>query len=119
MVDADERVRLIKYAVLQTTIAPSLICDLFVIIHFIRHWRKQIVNAPQNHVILCLLLVSFMEKITDLPLFLYFLRWGIVLKQTYTFCVIWTWWDYASLTVSLHLVAWCCIERHLFVFIVK
>jgi hypothetical protein len=116
MVDPNERSRLVEYALLQTTIGPSLICDLLVFIYFIRHWRKQIVKAPQNHVILCLLLVSFMQKITDLPLSLYFLRWGIVLKRTYTFCVIWAWWDDASLTVSLHLVAWCCIERHLFVF---
>jgi hypothetical protein len=116
MTDANERVRLIKYAVLQTTIAPSLICDLFIIIHFIRHWRKQIIKAPQNHVILCLLLVSFIQKITDAPFILYYLRWGVVIQQTYTFCVAWNWWDDSTLAVSLHLVTWCCIERHLFVF---
>ena len=80
MTETVERVRLIKYALLQTTIGPSLVCDLFVFIYFICHWRKQIVKAPQNHVILCLILVSFTQKITDLPLSLYFLRWGIVLK---------------------------------------
>jgi hypothetical protein len=71
MADLVERLRLIKYALLQSTIGPSLICDLFVFIHFIRHWRKAIVTAPQNHVILCLLLVSFIEKMSDTPFILY------------------------------------------------
>jgi hypothetical protein len=40
----------------------------------------------------------------------------VVIQQTYTFCVVWSWWDDSTLAVSLHLVTWCCIERHLFVF---
>jgi hypothetical protein len=79
MADAIERIRLIKYAILQTTIGPSLICDLFVFIYFIRHWRKEILTMPQNHVILCLLIVSFIQKITDVLFYLYLLRWGIVI----------------------------------------
>jgi hypothetical protein len=73
MTETVERLRLINYALLQTIIGPSLVRDLFVFMYFIRHGRKQIVNAPQNHVVLCLLLVSFTQKITDLPLSLYFL----------------------------------------------
>jgi len=116
MADSVEHLRLIKYALLQTTIAPSLICDLLVFIHFFRHWRQEILKAPQNHVILCLLIASFMQKLTDVPFAIYYLRWGIVYQQTYNFCVIWDWFNYSLMTVSLQLVAWCCIERHLFIF---
>lgn len=116
MVDTATTLRLIKYSLLQVTIGPSLICDLIVFIHFIRRWRREILNTPHNHVILCLLIVSFAEKTTDLPLSLYFLRWGVVAQQTDRFCTIWSWWNYSTYAVSLHLVTWCCIERHLFVF---
>jgi hypothetical protein len=116
MADAAEQLRLIKYAILQTTICPSLICDLLAFIYFIRHWRKEILTTPQNHVIICLLIVSFIQKIADVPFAIYYLRWGIVYQQTYDFCVIWDWFNYSMMTVSLGLVAWCCIERHLFIF---
>jgi hypothetical protein len=94
MADSLEHLRLVKYALLQTTIGPSMICDLLVFTHFIRYWRKEIITAPQNHVILCLLIASFIQKITDVPFALYFLRWGIVYQQTYDFCVIWDWFNY-------------------------
>ena len=116
MTGASESPRLIKYGILQTTVGPSLICDLFVFIHFIRHWRKAIATAPQNHVILCLLIISFLEKITDVPFVLYYLRWGVVAQQTDAFCIIWNWWAYSSFTINLDLVMWCCFERHLFIF---
>ncbi|CAF0911852.1 unnamed protein product [Adineta steineri] len=116
MGDSSEHIRLIKYAVLQTTIVPSILCDLLVFAYVIRYWRREIVNAPQNHAILCLLIVSFIQKTTDLPMSLYLLRWGITFRQTNTFCVIWGWVDYSLLVISLHLISWCSIERHLFVF---
>jgi hypothetical protein len=116
MADDTEHVRLVKYALLQTTIAPSLICDLLVFIYFFRHWRKEILAAPQNHVILCLLIVSFIQKTTDILFHLYYLRWGTVVQETYSFCVTWTWLNYSLYCVSLDLVTLCCLERHLFVF---
>jgi hypothetical protein len=116
MADPAEDLRLIKYILLQATIVPSLVCDLFVFIYFFRHWRKEIFTAPHNHVILCLLIVSFIQKIADVPFAIYFLHWGVVYQQTYDFCVIWDWFNYSLITVSVQLVAWCCIERHLFVF---
>jgi len=116
MADAARDLRLIKYTILQITIGPSLMCDLLVFIHFFRHWRKEITAAPQNHVILCLLIASFIQKITDVPFAIYYFHWGVVFQQTYTFCVVWDWFDYSLITVSVQLVAWCCIERHLFIF---
>ena len=116
MADGPESIRLIKYVLLQTTIGPSLICDLSVFIHFFRHWRKEILIVPQNHVILCLLTISFIQKSTDIIFHLYYLRWGIVIQQTYTFCAVWTWLNYALYCVNLHLVTWFCIQRHLFIF---
>ncbi|CAF0767032.1 unnamed protein product [Adineta ricciae] len=111
-----ERIRLVKYSILQTTLAPSILCDIFVFVYFFRHWRKEIINAPHYHVTLCLLIVSFIQKTTDIIFHLYYLRWGIVISPTYSFCVTWNWLNYSLYCVNLDLVTWCCIERHLFVF---
>ncbi|CAF1363787.1 unnamed protein product [Adineta steineri] len=116
MADANDYLQFIKYILLQITIVPSLICDIFVFIHFIRYWKKEITTAPQNHIIFCLLIVSFIQKISDVPFAIYYFRWNIVYQQTYNFCVIWDWFNYTAMTVSLQLVCWCSLERHLFVF---
>lgn len=107
---------LIRYGLLQSTIGPSIFCDLLVFIFFIRNWRKELLAASHNHVILCLLVVSFVQKISDVPFYLYYLRWNIVVYQSDTFCMIWNWLDYSSVTVASYLLAWCCVERHLFAF---
>ena len=116
MPEANERLHLIQYAILQATNVPSLLCDLLVFAHFIRRWRTELFAAPQNHVILCLLIVSFVQKTTDVPFALYHLRWGVAIQQTELFCAMWGWLTYSTTTVSLHLLTWCCLERHLFVF---
>ncbi|CAF1391655.1 unnamed protein product [Adineta steineri] len=116
MADANDYLQFIKYILLQITIVPSLICDIFVFIHFIRYWKKEMTTAPQNHIIFCLLIVSFIQKISDVPFAIYYFRWNIVYQQTYNFCVIWDWFNYTAMTVSLQLVCWCSLERHLFVF---
>ncbi|CAF3987487.1 unnamed protein product [Adineta steineri] len=116
MADTSDYLQFIKYTLLQITIVPSLICDIFVFIHFIRYWKKEMTTAPQNHIIFCLLIVSFIQKISDVPFAIYYFRWNIVYQQTYNFCVIWDWFNYTTMTVSLQLVCWCSLERHLFVF---
>ncbi|CAF3931737.1 unnamed protein product [Adineta steineri] len=116
MADANDYLQFIKYILLQITIVPSLICDIFVFIHFIRYWKKEMTTAPQNHIIFCLLIVSFIQKISDVPFAIYYFRWNIVYQQTYNFCVVWDWFNYTAMTVSLQLVCCCSLERHLFVF---
>ena len=116
MADGIEYIRLIKYALLQSTICPSLTCDIFVFIHFIRHWKKAIIKSPHNHAIICLLTVSFIQKIIDVPFLLYYFRWGVSIQQNYIFCAFWNWLDCVLNSGPLQLLAWFCIERHLFVF---
>ena len=107
---------LMKYIILQTVTIPSILCDLFVFFYLFRHWRKEIVTTPPNHVIFCLLILSFLHKTTDVPFVLYFLRWHSVLIHTHQFCLFWTWLDYSTAGTCLHLLTWCCIERHFFIF---
>jgi len=109
-------INFVKYILLQITIIPSILCDLFVFAYIIRNWKKEIVNAPQNHVIALMLLMSFIQKIAETPFSLYFLYWGAVFKESDGFCMYWTWIDYSLLMSCLHLLTWCAIERHLFVF---
>ncbi len=101
MASTDEHSRLIRYALLQSTIGPSLICDIFVFIHFIRHWRKEIIQSPQNHSIICLLILSFIQKTIEMPFILYYYRWGISIQQNDTFCTIWNWLDFTLITNPL------------------
>lgn len=42
---------LVKYILLQTSLVPSLLCDILVLIYLIHYWRKEIVETPQNHII--------------------------------------------------------------------
>ena len=116
MNNSDEHVHLVQYALLQTTVVPSLICDLYLFVYFIRHWRKAVVAAPQNHAILCLLIVSVIQKSADAPFLLHFLRWGRVFRETDTFCMVWSMWSYSLGCMILHVLTWCCLERHLFIF---
>jgi hypothetical protein len=72
--------------------------------------------SSHNYAIICLLIASFGQKMTDVPFLLYYIRWGVSIQQSYTLCTIWNWLDYALITGPLHILAWFCIERHLFVF---
>lgn len=105
-----------KYIILQTVTIPSIFCDLFVFFYLFRHWRKEIISRPHNHVIFCLLIVSFLQKLTDVPFVLYYLQWYDVLVHSNQFCLVWIWLDYSTISTCLHLLTWCCIERHLFIF---
>ena len=116
MADISEFRRLIKYGILQASDSGSLLCDIFVFIYFSINWRQEIRMKPQNHVIFALLTISFLQKSLDVPFYLYYLRWGVVAKESDTFCDIWNWLDYSFISSSLHLLTWCCIERHLFIF---
>ena len=116
MSDSIDTSQMVKYAILQTTLPPSIICDLLVFTYFLYRWKKEVLQAPQNHVIVCLLIASFIQKNTDIIFHLYYLRRGVVLHQSYNFCVIWNWLNYSLYCIILHLATWCCVERHLFVF---
>ena len=107
---------MVKYAMLQVITIPSIICDVLLLMYFIRHWRKEIIEKQQNHIIFCLLIFGFIQKTTDVPFLLYFLRWGHALIHTNMFCLVWTFLDYSTVSGSLHILTWCCIERHLFIF---
>lgn len=109
-------VRLIEYGILQVTNPLALICDLLVFRHFFRYWRQELKNSPHNHVIFALVIVCFTQKASDICLNLYYLRWGVVAIESDTFCEVWNWLDYSLLATNLHLLTWCCLERHLFVF---
>ena len=112
----DETSRLVKFILLGISVVPSLLCDLIIFTYLIRRWRREILAAPQNHVILCLLVVSFVQKTIDVPSLLHYYRSADVLIHDDTFCSVWIWIDYSFVIGNSHLLTWCCIERHLFVF---
>ena len=116
MSEVNERNEFGKYLVLQVTTVPSLLCDILILIHFIRHWKKEIVESSHNHAFVYLILASCIQKSVDVPFLLHYLRWGFSLLQNSTFCLAWCWIDYSLISCLLHMLAWFSIERHLFVF---
>ncbi|CAF4289878.1 unnamed protein product, partial [Adineta steineri] len=88
---------------------PSIICSLLIFYHFVRF--PQIRKKLNNHVILILLLVNFIQIVIDMPLTLIVLHTGFVFIQTDVFCKFWLVYNYAVCVSGLTLMAYGCIER--------
>ncbi|CAF4109303.1 unnamed protein product [Adineta steineri] len=66
---------------------PSIICSVFILFYFIRF--REVVKRLNNHIILALLLINFIQVISEMPLTLIMLRTGFVAIQSPTFCLFW------------------------------
>ena len=58
MDDLTKQIRLIKYSILQISVIPLIICDIF-------YWKKEILQSPHKHAVLCVLTVSFIQKMLE------------------------------------------------------
>ncbi|CAF1199867.1 unnamed protein product [Adineta steineri] len=115
MVDLDtSQSRLIIFIILLIIIIPSIVCSIYIFYHFIRfHELRQNVN---NHIILVLLFISFIQVVGELPLTLIFLRTGSVAILSDKFCQFWIVLNYTVCTGSLWTMAIASIERYWLVF---
>ena len=93
---------------------PSVPCSLFLLAQFIR--KRQLCTQISNHVILTVLLCSFLQVIIELPIVLYNLRARTAMIRTDFFCKFWSWLDYSCNVSILVLMAFGSIERHMLVF---
>ena len=92
----------------------SVCCSIFIFTQFIR--KPALRNKIGNHIILAVLLCSFVQVMIELPLVLAFFRSNRVLIPSDAFCTVWCYIDYAFNAVILMLIAYGSIERYLLVF---
>ena len=106
--------RSIKFGIFLTFQVPSILCSIFVLYHMfaLPAYRQ----ALANHVIIALLIVSFLSTSIDLSITLHYLREGTVRAATSSFCLFWIYLDYSLYSSSMLLMAWASIERHILVF---
>ena len=105
----------VKLGILISLIIPSILISLLIFIYFTinRHTR---VNH-HNHSILLLLLINFLQVISDLPMAMNFFRLnGQVHPATSAFCTWWIWCEFSLNAINGFLMAWISIERHLLIF---
>ncbi|CAF2673018.1 unnamed protein product [Rotaria sp. Silwood2] len=92
----------------------SITCSLVIFYHFIR-LREQRRNV-NNHVILILLIICFIQVAGELPLSLIFLRTGLAAILSDKFCEFWIIFNYSCFTGGCWTMAIASIERYWLVF---
>ncbi|CAF3458080.1 unnamed protein product [Rotaria sp. Silwood2] len=92
----------------------SIGCSLFIFLQFI--FKRALRINVNNHVVLVVLICSFLQVISELPLVLVYFRTNVALIPSDTFCALWCYVDYAFNVVILMLMCHASIERYLLVF---
>ncbi|UJR29962.1 hypothetical protein I4U23_017509 [Adineta vaga] len=106
--------RMIIFSFLIALLIPSLLCSIYLFYQFIR--VREIRRRDTNFIIICLVIVNFIQAILDIPLALVFLYFNRTASMTPIFC---QWWSFISASlfgVSLWIMAVGSIERHFFIF---
>ncbi|CAF1363136.1 unnamed protein product [Adineta steineri] len=106
--------RLIIFIILITLTIPSILCSLFIFYHFYR--SRKLRQRINNHVVLLLLIITFIQVIGELPITLIFLRTGSAAVSSKKFCQFWIIFDYMLFTGSLWTMAIASIQRYYLVF---
>ena len=113
----DEKMSLkssITFSIYLILFIPSVICSLFIISQFI--FKRILITKVHNHIILAVVISSFLQVVCELPIVLAFFRNNIVLFQSDAFCTFWCYIDYVFNVVILMLICYGSIERYLLVF---
>ncbi|CAF4667001.1 unnamed protein product [Rotaria sp. Silwood2] len=106
--------RYIKLYLLTTTAIPSILTSIYILYKFvIDHQFRSHLN---NHSIIAMIIVSFVDTTTELPITLQYLRVGYVQPDKKEFCLFWVWYVFTLETVNVSLMTWTSIERHILIF---
>jgi hypothetical protein len=95
---------------------PSLACTIYLLYHFLLH--KNLRRALHNHVLIILLVFTFIVEVIDNPLYLDgFLHCGrSSFPSSPVVCLIWLFVDYGVYGAITVFLAWASFERHILVF---
>ena len=115
--DEDDRIPSIlsrvKFSLLILFSVPSMICSLLIFVYF---YQRRTRLSIQLHVILLLVLISFLQITTDNPFGIaYYYHEQVPIRSNF-FCLWWNWWDYSTSSMLLMNMAWGSVERHVLVF---
>lgn len=104
--------RTIKFIILLILQVASICCSLFLLFHLIT--KPTLHRALHNHTIIALVIVSFIQIISDLPMTLYYLWLGQASSST--FCLMWNFFALTNYAAGIWLMTWALLERHFFIF---
>ncbi|CAF3369141.1 unnamed protein product [Rotaria sp. Silwood1] len=106
--------RYIKFAILLPCQILSIICSLFLFVNIICRPSK-LIKPIRNHFILPLLITSFIQVTTELSMVENYLHTGIVRPSTYAYCLFFNWYEFSLNGISLFVMLWASIERHIII----
>jgi len=106
--------RYIKLCVFGILEIPSVLISLYILYKF--SCFPQYRSRLNNHPIIGLIIISFIETTTELPIALQYLRLGYVKPNKYGFCLFWIWYNFSLQTTNLTLMTWTSIQRHILIF---
>lgn len=106
--------RYIKLYLFATIEIPSILISIYILYKFIQNHRFRC--HLNNHSIIGLIIVSFLDTTTELPITLQYLRLGYVQPNTYNFCLFWVWFNFSLQSINLILMTWISIQRHILIF---
>ncbi|CAF1426240.1 unnamed protein product [Rotaria sp. Silwood1] len=100
--------RYIKLYLLATISIPSILTSIYILYKFVidRQFRSHI----NNHTIIAMIIVSFVNTTTELSITLQYLRVDYVQPNKKNFCVFWIWYVFALQIVNISLMTWALIE---------
>ncbi len=104
----------IKFSILLLLEILATTLSIVIFIFFYKH--RAVLRAPQNHSLLLLLVVNFIQLVGGVPLTLHFYRLGYVSPPTPIYCTWWTFFEYTIYAISEFLLATISVQRHIFIF---
>ncbi|CAF4076081.1 unnamed protein product [Adineta steineri] len=104
--------RTIKFILILICQLLSISCSIFLLFHLIT--KATLYRALHNHTIIALVIVSFFQTISDLPMSLDYLRIGQASSSI--FCLMWNFFALSNYAVGIWVMTWASLERHLLIF---
>ncbi|CAF3811668.1 unnamed protein product [Adineta steineri] len=104
----------IIFGILLSMMIPSIVCYLFIFSQFLQY--RELLKRINNHIILALLIINFIEVTTELPFTLTVLHTGYVAVQSPLFCQFWIVYNYSIIVIGLMYMAYGCIQRYFLIF---
>ena len=105
-----------KFVLLLIVEICSILCSMTILSYLVRCWHVMVIKALRNHIILILMIISFINVTLDLPFTINTYRLGYDDPRTPTFCRWWYWIDYTLIITSLFLTASASVQRHVLIF---
>jgi len=104
----------IKFWILLSLQLLSIPCFIYVFFQFAT--KKKLRQSINNHVILLLLIVSFLFVTIALSLTLAYMYTSQVYPATAIFCTLWNWFHYSVNIINLFLMGFASLERNWLIF---